>query len=82
MQSEKLILPDRIKHIMKRNQLIILGVALVNTTAIYFRLRSKQDIKKDGTKTSNTELFVPVRKVKKHYSTNGDYFLRSNFSYH
>lgn len=49
---------------MKRNQLIILGLVLIVTAAIYLRLRSNTPEESGEQKSAATELFVPVRAVK------------------
>lgn len=54
---------------MKRNQLIIVGIVLVITALIYWRLKSKQPESIDATIKSNNELFVPVRTVKNEIRT-------------
>lgn len=49
---------------MKRNQIVILVIALVIAALIYIRLRANQPDSIDEKKAGNTELFVPVRVVK------------------
>ena len=54
---------------MKRNQLIIIGIILVITALIYWRLKSKQPDSIEESKKTTTELFVPVRTVKNEVRT-------------
>lgn len=49
---------------MKRNQIIILAIALILVTLIYLRLRLNKPDSVGDSKSENTELYVPVRIVK------------------